>query len=370
MGLVLLSTTPAFAQPTLDDSARGPLKDTPVGFLGPTGAIQLSPLRQALVDVSARAQVAGPWFRAERHTANNWGAPTHLVLGGGLRDSAHHTVDAHLEQLLLDMGMPLGRFAAVGVRLGGGRLWGGGDVDGAIEAFHRQGKFFNFSRERAPAARTLLRIQGTDSPTVLWEGPRSFVPSTQVMGFVRLLENRTTQLLWRTVLQLPTGDMVQALQLFAPEVATGMSLFQRVGPFAALYLAGHVLWHGNTRLGGLWVEPQMLGEISLEVRIFPNVTLLAEDRLQSPLMATVNTHMVQSRFHWRSTLVNAYFTPVNIITGGARLYLPHQSAVTLHIGEDFMLCMACYRDRFSRENNAPDISLSLTLEQVLPRRAP
>ena len=87
-------------------------------------------------------------------------------------------------------------------------------------------------------------------------------------------------------------------------------------------------------------------------------------------MATMNTHMVQSRFHWRSTLVNAYFTPVNIITGGARIYLPHQSAVTLHIGEDFMLCMACYRDRFSRENNAPDISLSLTLEQVLPTRAP
>lgn len=367
VGLALVAWAPP-ARAQEGWTAAPPVQDTPVGFLGPTGAVQLSPIRQALIDVSARAQVASMWLRVERHTANVWNSDTPVRVGASGR--ALHTQDVHLEQWMVDAGLPLGRWAAVGVRWGSGRLWGGGEIDRSIELFHADYDFYNFSREKAPKARTLLHVEGTGSPTVHWDGPRPLVPSPQLSAFARVLENATTQLLLRGTLQLPLGDLARRLELNGPETAVGASLFRRFRQVAAVYVAGHLLAHGNARLGGLPVEPQVLLEASLEWRLLPFLTVLMEDRLQSPLFYGRYVRYQEDRaLPPRTSAMNGYFTPVNIITGGARVYLPHNSAVTMHVGEDFMFCVQCYRDRFSRETNAPDISLSLTLEQVLPARA-
>lgn len=343
--------------------AHMPLGTHNVGLLGPTGAFQLHPLRQALVDVSDRAQVTTAWVRVERHTANVWNSETPLWLGGS--SYARHTADLQLEEAVVDAGLPLGRFLAVGVRLGSARMWGGGSVDSAIETFHGVGDFFNFERHRAPQARTLFEAVGPSGPSLRWTSPRPFLLGPQASLFVRLLENRTTTALARATLQLP-GDVARALQMGGSEGALGVSLHRRLAGLGAVFLAGHVLFHGNTHLAGLHTEHQLLGSASFELRVLPGLTLLVEDRIQGPLFAKGPKLLTSRALTRRATAYYAYFSPVNIITGGARIYLPGQAALTAYVGEDFMFCTECWKHRYSRETNAPDISLSLVLEQVVP----
>jgi hypothetical protein len=339
------------------------------GLAGPVGVVQQHPLRRALVDVSARGPVSRPWLRVSRGAANVWSHPTPLVREGRL--VALHTADLQVDDVSLDAGLPLGPFLSLGWRAAFSRLWGGGPVDQAIEDFHATGDFYNFYRQLAPAARTLLVVNSPRDPYLSWVGPRAVVESPVGTVFLRLLENRTTVMVARMDVQLPWGDVARALNLQAAETAVGMTLWQRFRRLLGVYLGGHVLWHGNDRLGGLSLnQVQLLGELALELRLHPRLSLLVEDRLQSPLFRLDRgTSLRAGANALRSTSWNAYFTPSNVVGGGARVWVD-DTALTLYVGEDFMFCRACSNLRYSRETNAPDIALTLTMERRLPPVGP
>jgi hypothetical protein len=104
----------------------------------------------------------------------------------------------------------------------------------------------------------------------------------------------------------------------------------------------------------------------LELRVLPFLSLLLEDKLQSPLFHRGAKLIDRRALTIRATSWNGFFTPVNVISGGARVYLADDTTLTLHVGEDFMFCMECYDVRFSRETNAPDISATLVIEKTFP----
>ncbi|MBI5493605.1 MAG: hypothetical protein HY904_01180 [Deltaproteobacteria bacterium] len=338
--------------------------ETPVGFAGPTGTLQQTPLRAALVDVRAHPSVARPWLRVERSTANVWNSQAPFRTRSGV--VATHAVDAQVEGLFLDAGLPLGRWVSVGGRWGVQQLWGGRLVDEGIEAFHHRFDFYNFSRHLERAGRTELRAETDDGgPGLHWMGPRTLLASPTVSAFLRPLENETTSIQVRGDLLLPLGDVSRALRLYGPEAALGVTVWRRFWRVAAVYVGGHALFHGQAAVAGLTPRnPQLLGEMSLELRVLPFATLLLEDRVQSPLYVADAMLLTSQTLPPRATAYNAYFTPVNLISGGARFYFPTRTVVTLWVGEDFMLCQACRRFRWSRETNAPDVSLTLTVEQL------
>ena len=352
------------AAPVLAQQAGAPPLDAPVGLFGPTGQVVLHPLRQALLDVSARGVVTRPWLRVERSSAQVWNSTMPLALPN--RTISTHTADGQLESLYLDMGLPVLPWLTLGLRGGVQRFWGGGVMDGLIEDFHATFLFYNFDRDKAPKGHTELRVEGRNHPSFQWVGPRVLFPSPVLSLFFTLLENRTTSLSLRLDWQPPLGDVAKALRLASPELGVGLSLLRRILNVAAFHFSLHALSHAGASLGGLAAQGQLLGQVGLEWRVLPQVSLIMEDRLQSPLFAR-GPKLVSSRaLGVRSTAFNAYFTPSNIITGGARLYLPGDSALTLYVGEDFMLCTECSNARFSRESNAPDITIALSFEQMLP----
>ncbi|MEW5854451.1 MAG: DUF3187 family protein [Myxococcota bacterium] len=345
--------------------ARADARDPGADFDGPLGVLQLHPIRQSLLDVMNRGSVAHPWLRAERNVGNIWNSETHLSLGSGRR--ALHMVDGQQESLVLDAGIPVGRFLALGVRGGMSRMWGGGPVDQSIEDFHRQFDFYNFSRHHAPANRTSIILESDGKRLLTWHGNVAYLQNVVLTTYLRALENRTTRVMVRSDVRVPTGDISRALGLLRPEAAVGISVWRRFRRVLAFHLAGAAIWHGNRELAGLKVEEvQLDGEVSLELRLSPWLSLVAEDKLQSPLFQRTKTHVLaQDSLPLRATAWNGYFTPVNIITGGARLRLPDGTHLSVFVGEDFMFCTACWRERYSRETNSPDISLSLVVAKSL-----
>lgn len=361
----LLACPPVFA--AHGDAAAEEESPPEVVFFGPLGVLQQHPLRQALVDVTSVGAVDQPWIRVQRGVANIWNHTTPLV--NNHRQRSVHAVDAQMETLDMEAGVPLGSRLAVGLRTGVARVWGGGQVDQTIEDFHHQFDFHNFGRETAPIADTRVTVRGADGSHLAWMKPRAFLPSPVVTLLVRILEDRSTRLLVRADWQLPLGDVARALELDEAEVSTGLLLWQRFRNLVAFHLAINALWHGNKQLGGVKVQQlQWLGELGLEWRVVPHISLVMTDKLQSPLF---EPQVLDSRITppYRSTAWNAYFTPVNLIAGGARLHL-RDTALTAYVGEDFMFCSACRDKRFSRETNAPDISLTLVIERVLHQSLP
>lgn len=336
-------------------------------FAGPLGAVQQHPLRQVLIDPPTSGPLNAPSVRVERGTANVWNSDTWLINRQG--QVTHHIADLELETVTADVWVPLGRFLAVGSRLGVARIWGGAPIDGLIENFHNQFDFYRFDRDQAPIGRTRLTVEGPDGPPVNISTPTALFNSPQVHLAGRILEGRFTSLVVNAHAQIPVGDLARALHMVGPEVGASVVLWQRFRGLLSIHLAGMVLWHGNPRLGGLTLNPlQWLGELSLEFRLAPWVTFVLEDRMQTPLMdRTGVTAMNERMLTARATAQNAYFAPVNIISFGPRLYLPTGTSLSIYAGEDFMLCLACYKTRLSRENNAPDISLGLTMRQGFPR---
>lgn len=333
-------------------------------FIGPLGMTQENPLRQALIDVPLAGPVDRPTLRIGRGASNIWNGDTSLQTRQG---HAFHTMDLQQETLNLDVVMPLGRFFSVGGRLGVAQLWGGGPVDGIIETFHHTFDFYNFERGRQQQGRTVMRIEGPSGPTLSWNAPRAIVQNPLLSMFARVMESRRTRVMVRVDAQLPVGDVARTLRLFGPEVGTGVSVMSRLAGILQVQVAANAMFHGNRRIGGLTVNPvQWIAEGSLELRLLPFLTFLVEDRIQTPLFERNAVLLKDNSLSVRATAWNGYFTPVNLISFGPRLYLPLDATLTIYASEDFMFCTECYQYRLSRETNAPDISGFAVLQQALP----
>jgi len=354
---LILSSTPAQAFPY----------QQPFRFTGPLGVTQEHPLRQALLDVPLVGPLDRPVLRLARTAANVWNSHTHLATRDG---DVVHAADLQQEGLVLDAAVPLGHFLAVGGRVGVARIWGGGPVDTIIEDFHGAFEFYNFDREYAPQGRTVMTVKGPHGPVLDWNSPRTILQSPLLSVFARLLESPTTRVMMRADAQLPLGDVARALQLWAPELGVGMSVATRLYGILSVHLAANALWHGNRVVGGLTVNPiQWMAEASVELRLLPFLTFLIEDRLQSPLFTRNAVLQEDLSLERRATAWNAYFTPVNLISFGPRLYLPLGATLTVYAMEDFMLCTECWEQRLSRETNAPDVAGVAVLQQSLPSLA-
>lgn len=333
-------------------------------FTGPLGVTQDHPLRQALLDVPLVGPLDRPSLRIARGASNIWNSETYLATKHG---TAAHVTDLQQESLVLDATFPVGHFFALGVRAGAAHLWGGGDVDTAIETFHGLFDFYNFDRHYAPRGRTRFAVVGPSGPSLLWEHPRNILQSPVVSLFARVLEGKRTRVLFRVDGQVPLGDVARTLQLYAPELGTGISVSSRIAGLLVAQVAMNAWFHGNRVVGGLTVNPvQWQLEGSLEMRLLPFLTFVVEDRIQTPLFEKNAVLLAENSLSLRATSWNAYFTPVNLISFGPRMYLPFDATLTVYATEDFMFCTECYRYRLSRETNAPDISGFAVLQKNIP----